>query len=93
MGKNSYRHTGQVLWLRWPGVGVSHIDMHSDPTTWLQGRRTARSMVPFAEGVVPYSSMQMVQCWSSFDSTPRPTLGRRARNASAMVKAAGEGED
>ena len=36
---------------------------------------------------MPYSSMQMVQRWSSFDSTPRPTLGRRARNASAMMVA------
>lgn len=59
--------------------------MHSEPTMWLQGRRTARWIMPLGEGVVPYSSKQMEQCWSSLLRIPRPTLGRRARNLEAMV--------
>lgn len=46
---------------------------------------TARSIMPLGEGVVPYSSKQMEQCWSSLLRIPRPTLGRRARNLEAMV--------
>ena len=60
------------------------MEMHSEPMTWLQGRRTARSIVPEVEGTVPYSSLHMGHCWSSLPRTPRPTLGRPARKASAM---------
>ena len=70
-----------------PPVCVSQIEIHSEPMMWLHGRRTARSIVPEAEGTVPYSVMQMGHCWSSLHRTPLPTLGRRARNASAMRNA------
>ena len=72
-----------LFWVA-PSVRVSQIVMHSEPMTWLQGRRTGRSIVPESEGTVPYSSRHMAQCCSSLARTPRPTLGRRATKASAM---------